>query len=809
MSEKINENITDIYIEDEMKASYLDYSMSVIVSRALPDARDGLKPVHRRILYAMNEMGMFSNKPHKKSARIVGEVLGKYHPHGDTAVYHTMVRMAQEFNYRYLLVDGHGNFGSIDGDSAAAMRYTEARMSKISKELMVDIKKDTVDFTKNFDDSLDEPAVLPAKLPHLLLNGASGIAVGMATNIPPHNLGELIDGITELIDNPDMTIDDLNEIIKAPDFPTGGIINGTKGVKSAYRTGKGKIKVRGKVKIEKMRKGKEAIIINELPYQVNKARLIKKIAKLAKDRKIKGITNLRDESDRDGIRVVIEIKRGEDHRLVLNKLYKYTSLQKTFGANVLALVNKEPKVLNLKQALQHYINHRFEVVTRRTKYKLRKAKKRAHILEGYIIALDNIDEVIKLIKASQSKEEAISNLIRDYDLSEDQAAAVLKMRLQRLTGLEKGKIEAEHAELKEKIAEYELILSEDGRVYAIIKTEIAELKEKYNDERRTEIIEEKKNIKKEDLIKDETSIVTLTNKGYIKRMKLDRYKVQNRGGKGIKAHSTQEEDFLINLHLGSNLDSLLIFTDRGKAHSLKVYEIPKASRKARGTLIGNIIKLREGEKVKNIVKIKDFNDKEEILFMTKKGKVKKCNLKSFESISRAGLIAIKLDKNDNLVHIGVTNGENEIMAATKYGKIIRFSEKEVRCMGRTAKGVKAISLKKDDEIVSGVIIKNKENTILTLTENGYGKQTKLDKYNIQSRAGQGVRNLKTSSRTGNIVSVQEVEKDDEIMLITSNGVLIRTNVESISVLGRNTQGVKIMNVDKDEKVVSVVKVREE
>jgi len=800
---------TIVYIEDEMKESYLDYSMSVIVSRALPDVRDGLKPVHRRILYAMNEMGMYHNKPHKKSARIVGEVLGKYHPHGDTAVYLTMVRMAQEFSYRYVLVDGHGNFGSIDGDSAAAMRYTEARMAKITQELLVDIKKDTIDYTRNFDDTLDEPEVLPARLPNLLLNGSSGIAVGMATNIPPHNLGELTDGIIKLIENPDIEIDELNSVITGPDFPTGGIINGNTGIRDAYRTGRGKLKIRSKVEIEQINKRKEAIIINELPYQVNKAKLIKKIADLVRDKKLTGITSLRDESDRDGIRVVIELKKDENPEILLNKLYKYTQMEVTFGIIMLALVNNEPKVLNLKEILKHYLNHRFEVITRSIKFDLNKLKKRAHLLEGFRIALDNIEAVIKTIRGSKDATIAKEKLIANFELSEEQAQAILDMKLQRLTGLEREKIETEYNEILKEVIRLEMILKDDGEIYIIIKKELEELKEKYDDGRRTEIIKKRDDIELEDLIEDEEVIVTLTNKGYVKRMSLDKYQVQKRGGKGKRASKTTDEDYIYSMNLASNLDTLMIFTNQGRVYNIKVYEIPKASIQARGKLIENIINLRENEKVQEVIKIREFSEDYNVLFLTKNGKAKKTKLDLYGKINKSGLNAIKLAENDSLVYIGITNGENEIFVATKRGNAIRFDEKEVKKQGRNTAGVNAVKLKENDNVVSGLIISNPKNTVLTLTEHGYGKQTKLSAYKAQSRAGVGLINLKVNKKVGEIVAVNEVEKTDEIMVITSDGIIIRTKVNTISTLGRATQGVKIMNVKENEKVMSVVKLKEE
>jgi len=922
-------NIITRYIEQEMKESYLDYSMSVIVSRALPDVKDGLKPVHRRILFAMNELGMTSDKPHKKSARIVGEVLGKYHPHGDSAVYNTMVRMAQDFNYRYELIDGHGNFGSIDGDSAAAMRYTEARMAKITKELLLDLDKNTIDYRKNFDDSLDEPIVLPAKLPNLLLNGATGIAVGMATNIPPHNLGELVDGILAIINNrkeikdqkdvilksfeevkelilnstekldaeltferlektlakvdlenevkilntlekikaivekaidendalnlklrkereaneengeleaiiPELqlvtlrevktkidgllgevtkiTPRDLIEYISGPDFPTGGIIDGKKGIYDAYTTGRGRVRVRGKVKIEEHKNGKSSIIINEVPFQVNKARMIEKIAALVREKKITGITDLRDESDRNGIRVVIETKRGEEPELILNKLYKYTELQNTFGIIMLALVDNVPKVLNLKEILDHYINHRFDVVTRRTKFELEKAEKRSHILEGFRIALDNIAEIIKIIRGSQDANAAKETLKLDYSFSEAQARSILDMKLQRLTGLERDKIETEYNALMETIKELIFILSNESKVYEIISEELEEIKENYSDERRTQIEESRLDINIEDLIADEKVIVTLTNKGYVKRIGQDKYKAQKRGGKGVSSQNTVEGDFVENMYAASNLDTLMIYTDAGKVYSLKVYEIPESSKQARGKLIENMISLDEGEKVRSIIKVRNFEETQEVFFLTRNGIVKKTNLSQFKNINKSGLRAINLKDEDDLIFVGLidtldTTKENEVFIATRLGYSIKFPHDNVRSMGRSATGVKGITLRPEDQVVSGVIIEREDAKILTITENGYGKRTRISGYTSQSRGGKGTINIRISARNGKVVEVKSVTDEEELLAITSNGVVIRTPVEDISLIGRATQGVKIMRVEDGEHVVSTIKVK--
>ena len=807
-------NVNNRYIEEELKQSYLDYSMSVIVSRALPDVRDGLKPVHRRILFAMNEMGMTSDKAYKKSARIVGEVLGKYHPHGDSAVYNTMVRMAQDFAYRYELVDGHGNFGSIDGDSAAAMRYTEARMSKISNEILEDIDKDTIDFRKNFDDSLDEPIVLPAKLPNLLLNGATGIAVGMATNIPPHNLGEVVDGVLALIENRDITPVELMQYIKGPDFPTGGIIDGEAGIYDAYTTGRGRVRVRGKVDIEETKTGRQSIIIKEIPYQLNKSSLIEKIANLVKEKKIVGISDLRDESDRDGIRVVIELKKGEEPELILNSLYKFTELQTTFGIIMLALVNNVPRVLNLREVLNEYLKHRFEVVTRRTKFNLAKAERRAHLLKGFIIALENIDRVIEIVRGSLDANEARVSLIDKYGFSEEQSKAILDMRLQRLTGLERGKIDKEHEELKSLIIELSGILADEAKVYEIIKEELIEIKDKYDDARRTTIEKERMEIRPEDLIKDDSVLVTVTNRGYVKRMELDKYKAQKRGGKGVSTQNTIEDDFVERMEVMSNLDTMMIFTDKGRVFHLKVYQIPESSKQARGRLIGNLIKLKEDEKVREIIKIREFSQDKELVFVTRDGMVKKTTLSEYKNINTAGLKAIKLRDGDDIIFVGImpVESKEQVFLATKAGHSIRFSKDDVRVTGRDTSGVKGISLKKDDKVISALLIDDAANeTILTITENGFGKRTRVDEYPLQSRSGKGVINIRCSDKTGDVVAVKPVKEEEELMVITSSGVVIRTPVNQVSIIGRATQGVKIMRVNEaqSEKVVSIASFKEE
>ena len=804
-------NVDNRYIEEELKESYLDYSMSVIVSRALPDVRDGLKPVHRRILFAMNEMGMTNDKPFKKSARIVGEVLGKYHPHGDSAVYGTMVRMAQDFNYRYLLVEGHGNFGSIDGDSAAAMRYTEARMAKITNELLEDIDKDTIDWRKNFDDSLDEPTVLPAKLPNLLLNGTTGIAVGMATNIPPHNLGELVDGTLALIDNRDIDVLDLVQYIKGPDFPTGAIIDGRAGIIEAYKTGRGKIKVRGKVDIEEQKNGKANIIISEIPYQLNKASLIEKIANLTKEKKLTEISDLRDESNREGIRIVIEVKKGEEPELVLNKLYKYTELQTTFGVIMLSLVNNVPKILNLKEMLNEYVKHRFNVITRRTIFDLDKAEKRAHILRGYQIALENIDTIIELIRASSDGTVAREQLIEKYQFTDIQARSILDMKLQRLTGLEREKIDIEFQEIEKLIKELREVLEDENKVYEIMKKELLDIKEKYNDKRRTKIEDERMEILPEDLIKDEEIIITYTNKGYIQRIEASKYKAQKRGGRGVSALNTIEDDFAEKIISASTLDTIMIFTDRGKVYNIRAYEIPDLSNQSRGRLIGNIINLSEGEKVRDTIVIKEFSSEKEVVFITKNGLIKKTSLGEFKNINSSGLISIKLKDDDDIIFAGLIEdvSKEEILIATCNGYSTRFLTDTIRPTGRSTQGVKAITLREDDGVISAMLIKNPDTDILTITENGYGKRTRLDEYPQYNRGGKGVINMKTTEKTGKVVSVVEAAEDEELMCITSNGVVIRTSMSEISRIGRATQGVRIMKVGEDEKVAAITKIKKE
>ncbi|SDC43457.1 MULTISPECIES: DNA gyrase subunit A [unclassified Candidatus Frackibacter] len=801
MPELEQKQVKLVDIENEMKDAYIDYAMSVIVGRALPDVRDGLKPVHRRILYAMYDLGITPDKSHKKSARIVGEVLGKYHPHGDTAVYDTMVRMAQDFSYRYMLVDGHGNFGSVDGDSAAAMRYTEARMSNIATELLSDIKKDTVDFQPNFDDTLEEPEVLPAKLPNLLINGSSGIAVGMSTNIPPHNLSEVVDGLIAMMEDPDIEIIDLMKIIKGPDFPTGGLIMGRKAIKKAFETGRGKLTVRARTEIEEMNNNKSRIIVHELPYQVNKAKLVEQIADLVKDEKVTGISDLRDESDRNGMRIVIELKQGVNPKITLNKLFKHTRLQNTFGIIMLALVDGEPKVLNLKEVLEHYLEHQKEVVTRRTQYDLNKAAARAHILEGLEIALDNIDKIIKIVRGSDNADIAKDRLMSEFELTEKQAKAILSMRLQRLTGLERVKIQDEYKELVKKIKYYESILASDEKLLEIIKEEILELKEEYKDERRTDIVDQEIDIDMEDLIKEEEIVITLTNQGYIKRIPLDTYRSQHRGGKGIIGVNTNKEDFVENLYTTSTHNYLLFFTNQGRVYRLKGYQIPEASRQAKGTAIVNLLEIAPDEKITAVIPIKEFKKDKYLMMATKQGIIKKTDLEAFDT-NYTGLIAIDLKEDDELISVKPTVGEEEIILGTEMGLAIRFSESEVRSMGRTARGVKGIDLAPEDQVIGMDIIREGAQ-LLVITDQGYGKRTSLNKYRPQSRAGKGLITLKRTEKNGKLIALRVVEEDDEIMLISEDGILIRISVAGISSTGRNTQGVRVMTLSEGDQVVSL------
>ncbi|NOZ76670.1 MAG: DNA gyrase subunit A [Euryarchaeota archaeon] len=799
--------VIPVKIEDEMKRSYIDYAMSVIVGRALPDVRDGLKPVHRRILYAMHDMGIRSRSPYKKCARIVGEVLGKYHPHGDMAVYDALVRMAQDFNLRYPLIDGQGNFGSIDGDSAAAMRYTEARLARIAEEMLQDIDKDTVDFLPNFDDSLQEPEVLPAKLPNLLINGASGIAVGMATNIPPHNLVEVVDATIRVIDEPEVEVPELMEVIKGPDFPTGGIIYGRWGIMNAYVTGRGSVKVRARAEMEEV-KGRDRIIVTELPYQVNKARLIESIAELVKDKRIEGIADLRDESDREGMRVVIELKKGAVPEIVLNQLFKHTQMETSFGIINLALVDGEPKVLGLKETIQCYIDHRREVVRRRTQFELDRAEKRAHILEGLLTALDNIDAVIKLIRGSKTVDQAREGLIENFELTKEQAQAILDMRLQKLTGLEREKIEEEHRSLKEKIAWYREVLADEGKVLAIIKEELQELKETYGDGRRTEIVDAEAELDMEDLIAEEDMVVIITREGYIKRVPVDVYRSQGRGGKGIIGMETKEGDTVENIFIASTHDYMLFFTNQGRVHWLKVYRIPESGRYSRGKAIVNLLEVGEGERITASFAIKEFTEGYYLMMATRFGKVKKTELTAYSRPRRGGIIAIGLQEGDELIKVVMTNGRREVVLATKEGKAIKFHEEDVRPMGRPAMGVRGIRLKGEDEVV-GMVLAQEDESLLTVTENGFGKRTPFSEYPLQRRGGQGVINIKTTKRNGKVVGIVTVARDGEVMFTSSRGIVIRVPVRDISVIGRNTQGVTLMRLQEGDRVVGVARVTKE
>ena len=794
--------VIPVNLEHEMRNSYIDYAMSVIVSRALPDVRDGLKPVHRRILYAMQEAGMGSNKPYKKSARIVGEVLGKYHPHGDISVYDAIVRMAQDFSMRYLLADGHGNFGSVDGDPAAAMRYTEVRMSKISELMLQDIDKETVDFVPNYDESLKEPSVLPAKFPQLLVNGTSGIAVGMATNIPPHNMTEVIDGTLMLIDNPDTTIDELMQVIKGPDFPTAGLILGREGIRQAYTTGRGVIKMRANAHIETMSNGKPRIIVTELPYQVNKARLIEKIAELVRNKEIEGITDLRDESDRNGMRVVIELRRDANANVILNQLYKHTQLQESFGTIMLALVDGKPQVLNLKEILHYYIKHQEDVITRRTKYELAKAEARAHILEGLNIALDHLDAVITTIRQSRTADIARTALMEGFGLSEKQAQAILDLRLQRLTGLEREKIEEEYQEVLKAIEEYKAILADETRILGIIKDELSEVKAKYGDERRTRITIDTSELAVEDLIAEEDVVITLTHNNYIKRMPLDTYRRQNRGGKGVKGMGTKAADFVANMLITTTHHTILFFTSRGRVYHLKAYEINEASRTAKGTAIINLLQLQPDEKITAIIQVKEFQPDHCLFMATRKGIVKKTNITEFRNLHKGGLNAINLDDDDDLIGVKFTDGDSYVMLGTKNGLAIAFSEQDVRAMGRVARGVKGISLKEGDAVV-GMDIMRRNAEVLTVTAGGYGKRTATSEYRIQSRGGKGLINLKVTEKTGAVIGFKVVHPGQELMLITSEGIVIRTNVDDISTISRNTQGVKLMDIAENDQVASM------
>lgn len=798
------DRIVPVDIEHEMKNSYIDYAMSVIVGRALPDVRDGLKPVHRRILYSMNELGITYEKGYRKCARIVGDVLGKYHPHGDSSVYDALVRLAQDFSIRYMLVDGHGNFGSVDGDSAAAMRYTEAKMSKIASQMLRDINKNTVDFTPNFDGEELEPVVLPARFPALLVNGSSGIAVGMATNIPPHNLREVIDAVIMLIENQEATVSDLMTVIKGPDFPTGGIILGRSGMRSAYETGRGRVIVRSRAEIEE-HNGRNRIIVSEIPYMVNKANLIESIADLVKEKKIDGISDLRDESDRDGMRIVIELKRDANANVVLNRLYKHTKMQDTFGIIMLALVNNVPKVLNLKEILVNYLDHQKDVVTRRTIFDLDKAKARAHILEGLKIALDHIDEVISLIRGSKTAQDAKDGLISKFDLSEKQAQAILDLRLQRLTGLEREKIDEEYAELEKTIAYLQSILNSEEVLLGIIRDELTEIRNKYGDERRTSIEKNPYSFEDEDLIDDEEVVITLTHGGYIKRLSIDTYNAQRRGGRGIQGVSTKEDDFVEHVIITTTLNNILFFTNKGKAYKLKAYEIPEAGRTAKGMNIVNILPIEAGESIQAVMGIKTFDKDNYLLMGTKSGIVKKTSLDKYENIRKNGLNAINLKENDELVGVRITKGNDEVLFVTRDGYSIRFNEDEVRDMGRTTTGVKAITLRAGDEAVSMVIAKEEEE-LLVVSAKGFGKRTPISSYTVQRRGGKGIKTYKITEKTGSVVSARVVNDLDEMMLINSDGIVIRINVSDISTTSRNAMGVTLMKTNNDVNIVAVAKI---
>ncbi|BAC11963.1 DNA gyrase subunit A [Oceanobacillus iheyensis] len=802
--------VSEINISNEMRTSFLDYAMSVIVARALPDVRDGMKPVHRRILYAMNDLGMHSDKAYKKSARIVGEVIGKYHPHGDSAVYETMVRMAQTFSYRYMLVDGHGNFGSVDGDSAAAMRYTEARMSKISMELLRDINKDTIDYQDNYDGTEREPVVFPARFPNLLVNGTSGIAVGMATNIPPHHLGETIDAVLAISQNPDITIDEIMENhLPGPDFPTAGQILGRSGIRKAYETGKGSITIRAKLNIEQGKNDKETIIVTELPYQVNKAKLIEKIAELVRDKKVEGITDLRDESDRNGMRIVIELRRDANANVVLNNLYKHTSLQTTFGINMLALVDGQPRVLNIKQCLSYYLEHQKVIIKRRTQFELNKAEARAHILEGLRIALDHLDEVIELIRSSKTADIAREGLMERFKLSEKQAQAILDMRLQRLTGLEREKIEDEYKELQALIEELKAILADEEKVLEIIREELTEIKEKYKEDRRTEIVAGGAGFfEDEDLIPEENIVITLTHQGYIKRLPASTYRTQKRGGRGIQGMGTNEDDFVEHLVSTSTHDTILFFTNKGKVYKAKGYEIPEFSRTAKGIPIINLLQVEKGEWVNAVISVNQFDEEAYLFFTTKHGIAKRTSLEKFRNIRKGGLIAVGLREEDELISVRLTDGQKEMMIATKNGYLIRFEETQIRSMGRTAAGVKGISLRGDDVVVSMEIIEP-GSKILHVTNKGFGKQTDESEYRRINRGGKGVFTCKLDEKTGNVVAVKAVNGDEDLMLITIAGVLIRIQVQDISQTGRNTKGVHLIRLQDGEEVATVTRIEKD
>ncbi len=809
------EKIVRINIEDEMKTAYIDYSMSVIVSRALPDVRDGLKPVHRRVLFGMQDLGVFSNRPHKKSARIVGEVLGKYHPHGDSSVYDSMVRMAQPWSLRYMLVDGQGNFGSVDGDSPAAMRYTEARLRKLAEEMLSDIDKDTVDFRLNFDDTLEEPTVLPAKIPNLLVNGAAGIAVGMATNMAPHNLTEVLNAIVAYIDNREITIEELCKYVKAPDFPTGGTIYGYSGVKDAYETGRGRVVIRAKSLIETMDNGRERIIVTEIPYQVNKAEMIKRTADLINEKKIEGISDIRDESDREGMRIVYEIKRDAMASVVLNHLYKHTDLQNSFSINNIALVGGRPMMLNLRDLIVYYVEHRHEVLLRKTRYELAEAEKRAHILEGLLIALDHLDEVIALIRKSQTPDEAKSGLMSNFQLSEIQSKAILEMRLQRLTGLERDKIRAEYAEIMKMIDFYKQVLSDEALRMKILKDEMIEMREKYGDERRTEIVYMADDMSMEDMIADEPVVVTISHMGYIKRTNLFEYRTQGRGGRGAAGAATRDEDFVEHLFVATNHNYLLLFTEKGKCFWLRIFEIPEGTKNSKGRALQNLISITPDDKVKAFVNVKnlveeDYLNNNHIILCTRKGTIKKTLLEAYSRPRQTGINAITINDGDELIEARLTNGQNEILLAVKSGRAIRFNESTVRPMGRNASGVRGVSLDNEkDEVIGMVCIEDSvKESILVVSEKGYGKRSDLEDYRVTNRGGKGVKTLQVTEKTGELVGIKSVIDGDDLMIITKKGTTIRIPVDGLRVMGRATQGVKVIRLDDEDEIASIAKVEE-
>ena len=794
--------VKNVEIESEMQDSYLSYAMSVIIGRALPDVKDGLKPVHRRILYAMNDMGMRSNSPYKKCARIVGEVLGKYHPHGDTAVYDAMVRMAQDFSQRYVLIDGHGNFGSVDGDRAAAMRYTEARLSPISEELLVDIDKDTIEFVDNFDSSLKEPSILPAKFPNLLVNGSSGIAVGMATNIPPHNLGEIIDGVIHYIDNPTSAVKDLMKKIKGPDFPTGGIIMGIAGIKEAYETGRGRLVVRGRVHQEQPKKGRTQVIITELPYQVNKSKFVENIAELVKTKRIEGINDLRDESDKSGMRVVVELKKDSIPNVVINSLYKNTQLEDTFGIIMLALVDGIPRTLNLFSLIEQYTKHRFAVVVRRTEYELKKAEEREHILKGLLIALDNLDEVIKTIRSSKDVPTARTRLVKNFKLTVIQAQAILDLRLHRLTGLEREKIKLEHKQLVERIKELKKLLGSNELIYGVIKNELEEIKKKYNDERRTDITTDISDIEIEDLIPEEENVISISHSGYIKRVPVTTYRKQGRGGKGVTGTNLKENDFVKHLFIASTHHYIMFFSNLGKVYRLKVHQIPAGSRMSKGKAIVNLLPFVPGEMVAAIIAVKDYGDDRYLIMATKKGMIKKTPIEAYDTSRRDGIIAITIKEGDELIGVEKSNGNDEIIMVSSNGKAIRFSEEDCRPMGRSSQGVKGMKLSKEDEVLSMMVVREMEGDLFVLTKNGYGKRTFVSEYKRQNRGGLGVRTLKITEKKGKVAGAGILKDEHDVMIISNRGVLIRIPAKSISRIGRSTQGVKVINLEEGAEVAS-------